>query len=157
MDTRIELLADHPAQVMRLGHWMHEEWPMLGRSVADRAALFMMCMNRDQVPMTFVAMAGGAPAGTVSLLDRSVASHEHLHPWVASLYVGRPWRHGGLATRLVETATAAARRLGVATVYIGVTARARPHYEQQGWRFLGEGQVADDPADRVDVLHRALR
>ena len=157
MNLRIELLADHPTQVMRLGQWMHQEWPMPGRSVADRAALFMMCMNRGQVPMTFVAMAEGEPAGTVSLLDRSVASHEHLHPWVASLYVGRQWRNGGLATRLVETAAAAARRLGVATIYIGVAGRARQHYEQQGWRYLGEGQVADDPADRVDVLHRALR
>lgn len=129
---------------------------MPGRSVADRAGLFMQCMNRDRVPMTLVAMDAGALAGTVSLLDRSVASHEHLHPWVASLYVAEKWRKQGLATRLVDAAAAAARRLGLAAVYIGVTGAARHHYEQHGWQYLGEGRVADDPRDRVEVLKRQL-
>ena len=153
---RIELLADHPGSVLKLGHWMHAEWPTPGKSVADRAAPFMLCMNRDRVPMTLVALEDDVLAGTVSLLDRSVSSHEHLQPWVASLYVARDWRHAGLATRLVEAAAAAARRLGVEALYIGVAAAVRGYYEQHGWQYLGTGRVADDPLDRVEVLRKRL-
>lgn len=156
MAPRVELLADHPDAVMRLGHWMHAEWPMPGRSAADRAGLFMMCMNRDRVPITLVAMDAGDLVGTVSLLDRSVASHEHLHPWVASLYVAAGWRHAGLATRLVDAAAAMARRLGVQAVYIGITPAARPHYELQGWHYVGEGYADDAVHDRVEVLKKHL-
>ena len=152
----IDLLADHPDSVMRLGHWMHAQWPTPGRSVADRAGLFMQCMNRDRVPMTLVAMDGKQLAGTVSLLDRSVATHEHLHPWVASLYVAQDRRHAGLATRLVEAAVAAARRLQLNAVYIGIASAARAHYELHDWCYIGAGHVADDPVDRVDVLRRSL-
>jgi GNAT superfamily N-acetyltransferase len=156
MVPRIELLADHPGAVMRLGHWMHAQWPSPGSTPADRAGLFMMCMNRDRVPMTLVALAGSELAGTVSLLDRSVASHEHLGPWVASLYVAAGWRHAGLGTRLVDAATAAARRLAVAAVYIGVAAAARGHYQAQGWQFLGEGYTDEGLHDRVEVLKKQL-
>ena len=141
---------------MTLGQWVHLAWPMPGHGAADRARLFMMCMNRDRVPMTLVAMVDHALVGTVSLLDRSVASHEHLHPWVASLYVAEPWRHAGLATRLVDAAAATARRLGLPALYIGVAAAARPHYERHGWQCLGEGRVGEDLSDRVDVLCRRL-
>lgn len=141
---------------MQIGQWMHAAWPMPGHGVANRAGLFAMCMNRDRVPMTLVAMVDHALAGTVSLLDRSVASHEHLHPWVASLYVAEPWRHAGLATRLVEGAAAAARRLGLPALYIGVSVAARAHYERHGWQHLGVGRVGRDPADHVDVLRKRL-
>lgn len=154
--TRIELLADHPGCAWQIGQWMHAAWPMPGHALADRAGLFAMCMNRDRVPMTLVAMVDHTLAGTVSLLDRSVASHEHLHPWVASLYVAGPWRHAGLATRLVEGAAAAAQRLGLPALYIGVSAAARAHYERHGWQHLGTGRVGQNPADRVDVLRRRL-
>ena len=156
MAARVELLADHPDVVMRLGHWMHAQWPSPDSSPADRAGLFMMCMNRDRVPITLVAVDGGSLVGTVSLLDRSVASHEHLHPWVASLYVATGWRHAGLATRLVDAAVAMARRLGEAAVYIGVAAVARPHYQLQGWHYIGEGHTDDGTHDRVEVLKKDL-
>jgi GNAT superfamily N-acetyltransferase len=154
--VRIEYLADHPEALMPLGHWMHDEWPMPGRCAADRAGTFMQCMNRDRVPVTLVAMDEAALAGTVSLLDRSVSTHKHLRPWVASLYVAEHWRHGGVATLLVEAAVTVAGRLGLQAVYIGVAAAARTHYERHGWYYLGEGRVAGDPLDRVDVLSRRL-
>ncbi len=154
--TRIELLADHPGCAWQIGQWMHAAWPMPGHALADRAALFALCMNRDRVPMTLVAMVDDTLAGTVSLLDRSVASHEHLHPWVASLYVAEPWRHAGLATRLVAGAATAAQRLGLPALYIGVSGAARTHYERHGWQHLGTGRVGQNPADRVDVLRRRL-
>jgi GNAT superfamily N-acetyltransferase len=153
---RIELLADHPDAVLKLGHWMHAEWPTPGRSVADRAGLFMLCMNRDRVPMTLVALDGEELAGTVSLLDRSVVSHEHLHPWVASLYVAAAWRHAGLATRLVDAAALAARRLGLEALFMGVAAGARAHYEQHGWQRLGEGRGGEDTREHVEVLKKLL-
>ena len=116
----------------------------------------MHCLNRDRVPLTLVALVGDTPVGTVSLLDRSIASHEHLHPWVASLYVAEHWRHAGLATRLVDGAAAAARRLGLPALYIGVAAAARSHYQRLGWQYLAEGRSGEDPSDRVDVLCRRL-
>jgi GNAT superfamily N-acetyltransferase len=153
---RIEFLADYPQAVMPLGHWMHEEWPIPGRSAADRAGLFMQCMNRDRVPVTLVAVDEDALAGTVSLLNRSVSTHKHLRPWVASLYVAERWRHGGVATLLVEAAITVAGRLGLPAVYIGVATAARAHYERHGWYYLGAGRVDSDPLDRVDVLSRRL-
>ncbi len=153
---RIELLADHPASVKQLGQWMHAAWPTPGQGVADRAGIFMMCMNRDRVPMTLVALVEDTPVGTVSLLDRSVASHQHLRPWVASLYVAEPWRHAGLATRLVDAAGAAARRLALPAIYIGVAAAARSHYVQHGWQHLGEGRAGAQLLERVQVLRRRL-
>jgi GNAT superfamily N-acetyltransferase len=154
--VQIEFLADYPQAVHALGQWMHEEWPLPGRSAADRAAAFRHCLNRERVPVTLVAVDQDALAGTVSLLNRSVSTHKHLRPWVASLYVAEPWRHRGVATLLVETAVTIAGRLGVQAVYIGVVASARAHYQRQGWCYLGEGRVDGDPLDRVDVLSRRL-
>jgi predicted N-acetyltransferase YhbS len=152
----IELLAEHPGTIRELGRWMHEAWPAPGHSAADRAATYLLCMNRDRVPLTLVAMASGQVVGTVSLLQHSVASHDHLTPWVAALYVHRDWRHAGLGTALVHAAAGRAQRLGVRRVYIGVACAARAHYEKQGWQHVGAGQVDEDPLDCVDVLQQRL-
>ena len=55
----------------------------------------------DHIPTTLVAVKGGEPVGSVSLLEQDLAGWEHLTPWLASLYVRSDHRGRGIGKQLV--------------------------------------------------------
>ena len=133
----IDYLADHPEVAPLLAAWHHREWADLlpGWSREQAEAELRSHVNRRAVPTTFVALDGGRPVGSASLLASDLDGWEHLAPWVASVYVIPDRRGQGLGRRLVARAVEEARALGVPAVYL-CTAGQHEYYARLGWSPL---------------------
>jgi GNAT superfamily N-acetyltransferase len=87
----------------------------------------------------FAAHAGASLVGTVSVVGSDLAGHEHLTPWLASLYVSAPARGRGYGIELVRAATAWARARGAERLHLYANrGRVSGFYERLGWRYLAD-------------------
>jgi predicted N-acetyltransferase YhbS len=117
----IHHLFNRPSQREAVARLIYEEfWTgKTGYSPAYFAARLRTASSADRIPLSLVAMVGGALAGTVNLIDNDDEKRSHLHPWLAALIVRPEFRGGGIGSELVRSLLGEAKRLGFATVYFG--------------------------------------
>lgn len=145
-------LADVPAAIETLARWFHREWSAYdGRSPEEITAQLGRNLNRDRLPITFLAVRDAEILGTVSLDESDLPSHDHLTPWLASLYVVPSARGMGLATALVKHLLTFAGAHGVARVHLW-TPGSMALYEKMGWRLLERATCAGYP---IQIMERA--
>lgn len=137
--TTIEYLADRPEHLPALAEWLHAQWGSLspGSTLATRTEKLRGQLQRAAVPCAFVALDGGQPAGTASLVEHDMEDHPEWTPWLASVYVHRDFRRRGIGSALAERVAEEARALGVGTLYLFTPDQQRL-YERLGWRRLRE-------------------
>jgi GNAT superfamily N-acetyltransferase len=153
--VRIENIADHPALVETVARWQWGEWGHLDPddSLAARIASLRDQMP-DRIPTTSIALEGGEPLGTASLVMHDMDTHRELSPWLASVYVAPAARGRGVASALVRRVVGQAAAMGVMRLYL-FTESARGLYEKLGWQMIAEEHfqghlvtiMAIDPAD----------
>ena len=103
----------------------------------------------DGLPLTYVALLDGEPAGTVSLLRADLFSRQDLCPWLADLYVPLESRSRGIGSALQEFAIKKASELGYPALYLYTPLKG--YYEKTGWEYIG------DETDRDGELVRIYR
>ena len=110
---RISYLADQPALAAPLIPGLLEQWRhVLPEQTAEtRAAKFRAHMNRDNLPIAWVAHEGSSVFGTAALRAVDVEGREDLTPWLAGVYVLPQFRRRGIASALCEVVEAKARAL----------------------------------------------
>src|SRR3954451_19544493 len=102
--VRIDELADHLDLVETLAGWHWEAWgqpdalPHWIETLRGR-------VYRDRIPTTFVAMAGGEPVGSVSIVERDLSTHPDLGPWHAAVYVAPALRDRAVGSESTSTPT----------------------------------------------------
>jgi len=159
MRVRYDYLARHPACMPQLAAWHYAAWRHLyaGWTPAVVAAELVAHRACAAIPTTLVALADGAPVGSVSLLEEDgLAGFAHCSPWLASLYVDVAWRGRGIGARLVRRVMALARALQVPRLHL-FTPGQEAFYEALGWRSFAaataEGQAVTvmiwEPRGRV--------
>src|SRR5688572_2594307 len=122
----IRLLADLPEAIPTLAEWFHAEWHAFdGRSRSEIEAQLRDNLNRDSLPITFVAVDTTEVIGTVSLELSDLPPYDHLSPWLASLYVEPPRRRAGVGQALVSHAAEFARQRGLSTLYLWTAGSTR--------------------------------
>lgn len=138
----IELLADHAESIPMLAGWYVSEWgPYYGKNgPGDACADLESRCHRDEIPLGLVAIEDGAICGTAAL-DLDVATG--LSPSVVGLLVARPQRGRGVATAMLESAEALARRLGYSRLYISTTVLGDVLVRMQ-WREHGDVEFIDE-------------
>jgi len=138
----IELLADHSESIPMLADWYVSEWePYYGvNGPGDARADLESRRNRDEIPIGFVANEDGAVCGTAAL-DLDVATG--LTPSVVGLLVARSQRGRGIATALLESAEALARRLGYSRLYVSTTVLG-DLLVRTGWYTHGEAKFVNE-------------
>src|SRR5687768_10556584 len=78
----ISPLADLPDAIRTLANWFHDEWHVLdGRSTELIATQLSENLNRDSIPITFVAHRHSELLGSVSLDLSDLPSFDYLSPW----------------------------------------------------------------------------
>jgi GNAT superfamily N-acetyltransferase len=136
VDTEIRLLTDVPAAIPVLAEWFHAEWhPYDGRSIAEIEVQLRDCLNRESLPITFLALDGTEVIGTVTLDTSDLPPYDHLSPWLASLYVVPSRRREGVGRALVEHLVAFALERGFSPIYLWTHGATRL-YEECGWKVL---------------------
>ena len=83
--------------------------------------------------MAFIALSdGGTLLGSAGLLPTTI-THQHLTPWLSSVYVPEEHRGKGVASALSLRAASEAARLGFDRIYL-FTPRSEALYARIGWR-----------------------
>ncbi len=134
---QISYLINHPEFIETLAPWVFEHWrPILTEETLEsRIARFRAHMNRDVLPIAWVAHSGSKVFGTVALRVHDLHGREDLTPWLGGLYVAPPYRGRGIGTALCAAVEQKAATFhDVATLYL-FTLDRQAWYGSLGWRL----------------------
>ena len=149
VDVSIKYLADCPDTVPLLAQWLFDEWGYRSPdgTVQGMADNLHQRLNRNRLPMALVALGQGEPLGTASLKAREVEIRPDYENWLATVYVDKPYRGGGVGSMLIEAASEEAAKLGIDELYL-YTRRNETEalYARLGWvpveRLIYRGRPA---------------
>src|SRR6476661_7994464 len=81
--VQISYLIDYPEYVPQLAQWLFEQWgAILGeKTLEPRIKKLTAHMNRDQLPIAWVAHANGQLLGTAALRVHDLEERKDLTPW----------------------------------------------------------------------------
>jgi len=136
--VRISYLIEYREYIPQLAQWLFQEWDtILGEKTPEaRIKKLQTHMNRDKLPIAWVAHANGQPLGTAALRVHDLEGREDLTPWLGGVFVGSQFRRRGIGTALCATVEDAARSRGIQTLYL-FTLDKQVWYSRLGWALLG--------------------
>ena len=146
--VRISYLVEHPEYIPQLAQWLFGHWDfILGEQTpVARIEKLKGHMNRDKLPIAWIAHANGQVLGTAALRVHDLEGREDLTPWLAGVFVGPPFRRGGIGTALCATVEEAARSRGIQTLYL-FTLDKQAWYSRLGWSVIGPCVWHQRPGD----------
>jgi GNAT superfamily N-acetyltransferase len=146
--VEISYLIDYPRYIPQLGQWLFEEWDaILGEKTPEaRIKKLNAHMNRDQLPIAWVAHANGQLLGTAALRVHDLEGREDLTPWLAGVFVAPQFRRCGVGAALCATVEEAAHSQGIKTLYL-FTLDKQQWYSRQGWEVLAPCVWHERPGD----------
>jgi N-acetylglutamate synthase-like GNAT family acetyltransferase len=103
-------------------------------------------MNRDKLPIAWIAHANGQLLGTAALREHDLEGREDLTPWLAGVFVGSQFRRRGIGVALCATVEDAARSRGIQTLYL-FTLDKQAWYSRLGWTVIGLCVWHERPGD----------
>jgi predicted N-acetyltransferase YhbS len=138
MKAGVEYLADHDYCLPQVAAWQHAEFGYLNPTgtLEQRAAKLRQSMRSDSLPIALVALDGGRLVGSASIL-KTTLTHQHLTPWLSSVFVPAEFRGQGIASLLSLRAAAEAARFGFGTLYL-FTPHNESLYARIGWTTFDE-------------------
>jgi len=145
---RIGYLIDHPEYMPQLAQWLFEQWDaILGEKTPKvRIRKLKAHMNRDQLPIAWVAHANGQLLGTAALRAHDLEGHEDLTPWLGGVLVGSQFRRRGIGAALCANVEKVAQSRGIKTLYL-FTLDKQEWYSRQGWTILAPCVWHEWPGD----------
>jgi GNAT superfamily N-acetyltransferase len=124
---------------------MHDEWHAFdGRSIELIEAQLAENLNREVIPISFVAQADAQLLGTISIDISDLPSFDYVSPWVASLYVLPAARGAGIGRALVRHAQQFATSRGFGPLYLWTPGSTRL-YERCGWTIFERSTYNSKP------------
>src|SRR5260370_36507221 len=113
--VRISYLVEYPEYIPQLAQWLVKEWDsILGEGKPEaRIKKLKAHMNRDELPIAWVAHANGKLFGTAALRVHDLEGREDLTPWLGGVFVGSPFRRRGVGAALCGTVEDVARTRGI--------------------------------------------
>ena len=135
--VKISYLIDYPEYLPRLAQWLFDQWgSILGeKNLEARIKKLNAHMNRDQLPIAWVAHANGQLLGTAALRVHDLEGREDLTPWLGGVFVGPDFRRRGIGATLCTTVEDAARSRGTQTLYL-FTLDKQEWYSCMGWTLF---------------------
>lgn len=131
---KVEYLADHPWHLPTVAAWQHGQFGYLtpNTTLEDRTERLRRSLQKDALPMAFVALSpSGTLLGSAGILPTTI-THQHLTPWLSSVYVPEAHRGKGIASALSRHAASEAGQLGFDRLYL-FTPRSEALYARLGW------------------------
>src|SRR5207249_8057329 len=118
--VRISYLIEHPEYIPQLAQWLFEQWDsILGEKTPEtRIKKLKAHMNRDKLPIAWVAHANGQLFGTAALRVHDLEEREDLTPWLGGVFVGSRVRRQGIGATLCTAVEDAARSRAIRTLYL---------------------------------------
>src|SRR6266568_8109745 len=100
--VQISYLIEHPEYIPQLAQWLFEQWgSTLGEETPEtRIKKLKTHMNRDKLPIAWVAHGNGQLLGTAALRVHDLEGREDLTPWLGGVFVGSHFRRQGIGAAL---------------------------------------------------------
>src|SRR6266550_3113686 len=136
--VQISYLIEHPGYIPELAQWLFEQWDsILGEgNHEDRIKKLKAQMNRDKLPIAWVAHANGQLLGTAALRVHDLEGREDLTPWLGGVFVGPHFRRQGIGAALCAAVENEARSRSIHTLYL-FTLDKQAWYSRLGWSIIG--------------------
>src|SRR5438132_9162427 len=146
--VRISYLIEHPEYIPQLAQWLFEQWySILGEKTPEtRIKKLKTHMNRDKLPIAWVAHANGQLLGTAALRVHDLEGREDLTPWLGGVFVSSHFRRRGIGAALCAAVEEEARSRAVQTLYL-FTLDKQAWYSRQGWSIIGPCVWHQRPGD----------
>jgi N-acetylglutamate synthase-like GNAT family acetyltransferase len=135
--VQISYLTEHPEHIPQLAQWLFEQWDtILGEKTPEtRISKLKAHMNRDELPIAWVAHADGQLLGTAALRVHDLETHQDLTPWLGGVFVGSNFRRRGIGAALCATVEEEVRSRKIETLYL-FTLDQQAWYSRLGWTLL---------------------
>lgn len=132
--VRISYLTEHPEYIPQLARWLFEQWgTVLGEENLEvRIEKLKAHMNRDRLPIAWVAHANGQVFGTAALRVHDLEGREDLTPWLGGVFVGREFRRRGIGEALCAAVEDEASSRNIECLYL-FTLDKQQWYSRLGW------------------------
>jgi GNAT superfamily N-acetyltransferase len=137
-EVRISYLLEHPEYIPQLAQWLIQHWrPILGEETSEaRTKKLQAHLNRDQLPIAWVAHADGQLLGTAALRLHDLEGREDLTPWLGGVFVYSEFRRRGIGAALCAHIEDWARSRGIEALYL-FTLDQQAWYSRLCWTVLG--------------------
>lgn len=133
--------------------WLWLQWgARRGRTPAQGLARVAAMATDAGLPFGFCAYWERLPVGFACCTADDLAGRPDLSPWLASVFVRPDARGHGIASALVETVAAEAKRRGFSDLFL-YTPDQQALYARLGWAELGADR---ELSQTVTVMRRAL-
>jgi len=155
MKIDIAYLKDYPQHLSLIAQWIFNEWGHYnpGSSLDRAKSKLNEHLNKDSLPITFVALENNQPVGTCSLRIND-GIRPDLAPWLGSLYVEPNFRCRGIGEKLIDAVIKKAQNMKFQKVYLLAFDPTLPNwYRKLGWEGIGEDLLNGYP---VSVMEKSL-
>ena len=153
--VRISYLIEYPEYIPQLARWLFEQWgTMLGEKTPEaRIESLKAHMNRNELPIAWVAHANGQLLGSAALRVHDLEGREDLTPWLGGVFVGSDFRRQGIGAALCAAVEDEARSRAIHTLYL-FTLDKQAWYSRLGWTVLGPCVWEQRPGD---IMSKSLQ
>ena len=110
-------------------------------TVAQRVERLKSASDRDRLPISLVAISAGQDSlvGSANIVATTL-THQHLSPWLSSVFVPAEHRGKEIASKLALAAVSEANRLGFGAIYL-FTPRNESLYARLGWATFDRAEL----------------
>jgi predicted N-acetyltransferase YhbS len=153
LNITISYLADHKGFIPTIAKWQHDQFGYLNPAgtLEQRIGRLREAVSKDRLPIALVAVDHDMRlVGSPSILAITL-THQHLTPWLSSVYVPPEQRGRGIASALSLRASAEAARLGYEVLYLFTPSSANL-YSRLGWTTF---DTASHNGVRLLIMSRA--
>lgn len=120
-------------------HWVPEA------SIERAQRQLVVHLNRDKLPLGFVALQAGQPVGMAFLRDND-GVRQDLTPWLGSLIVHPQYRKRKIGETLIQRIKEQAKVLGYEALYLLAFDPTIPNwYGSLGWQAIGKDELFGHP------------
>lgn len=133
--VQIDYLADRPEFIAILAPWLLAQWRhFVPEDTLDaRSARLRAHLNRDTLPIAWVAHTDTQVLGIAALREHDLESDTDLTPWLGGVYVAAQFRRRGIGAALCQAGETKAQVLAFPSIYL-FTLDQQIWYARQGWR-----------------------
>ena len=158
-DFKIVSLSERPEFSDVCAAWSFAQWGcyLHGRTLNEFIENYKKrALNKDKLPLIWVALQNGKIAGMVSLKDDDGHPDlKHLSPWLGSMFVHSLHRGKGAASALIERVIKEAKNMGFSQLYL-FTPDAVGLYEKHGFKVIDVIKDTRGYTDTENLMMRTL-
>jgi len=134
----ILLLADRPQAIPILARWYFAEWghEVPGNTIEQEEEKLTQFLERDQLPLSVIAMEGEKLVGGAQLKFREMSIYPDKEHWLGAVYVDIAHRGHDIGKKMIAEILALAKRFEVPALYLQTEHLDGGLYARLGWEPL---------------------